>query len=460
MAVLNVWMNGEHVGQWSTLRTGTSVFRYSESWTQSAYSRPLSVSLPITADRELRGSVVENYFDNLLPDSVELRRRMRSHYGARSLSPFDLLAAAGRDCVGAVQLLEPKQEPLGWNRIEANRLSEADVAELLRGVGAPVLGVHRADTQDFRISIAGAQEKTALLHYSGAWHIPKNSTPTTHILKLPLGLIGGARVDMTHSVENEWLCAQFLRELGLPVANTSMAKFEEQSVLVVERFDRRWMGIQPAASEKRSFKPSARTWIARLPQEDFCQALGLPPSKKYEADGGPSMESALQLLSGGEEPEQDKSTFVLAQLAFWLLAATDGHGKNFSLRHYNEGRYRMTPLYDVISMWPVVGDGANQISRKRLKMSMALAGKRRHYRLEEIQPRHFVELATRTGVENLVSRMRELADSLDAAWDRIEASLPKNFPIRVFSRIRKESRVQAKRFLATPHLDTRNRLRP
>src|SRR4051794_32708567 len=140
MATLNVWMNGEHVGEWSTLRTSTSVFRYAESWTQSAYARPLSISLPITADRELRGPVVENYFDNLLPDSAELRRRMRSHYGASSLNPFDLLSAAGRDCVGAVQLLEPEKKPEGWNRIEANRLSEAEVAELLRGVAKPAPG--------------------------------------------------------------------------------------------------------------------------------------------------------------------------------------------------------------------------------------------------------------------------------------------------------------------------------
>src|SRR4051812_27887634 len=212
MPTLNVWMNGEHVGEWSTLRTRTSVFHYAESWIRSAYARPLSISLPITADRELRGAVVENYFDNLLPDSAELRRRMRAHYRARSLNPFDLLSAAGRDCVGAVQLLEPDQEPIGWNRVEATRLLDVDVAELLRGIAQPEFGPN-AETDDFRISIAGAQEKTALLRYAGAWHLPKNATPTTHILKLPLGLIGGARVDMSHSVENEWLCAQLLREL-------------------------------------------------------------------------------------------------------------------------------------------------------------------------------------------------------------------------------------------------------
>src|SRR5688572_31791919 len=98
-------MNGELVGEWAALRTGTPVFRYAAEWTDSRYARPLSLSLPITADREIRGQVVENYFENLLPDSVEIRRRMRTRFAARSMSTFDLLTAAGRDCVGAVQLL-------------------------------------------------------------------------------------------------------------------------------------------------------------------------------------------------------------------------------------------------------------------------------------------------------------------------------------------------------------------
>src|SRR5688500_14823728 len=105
MAELHVWMNGVHVGVWTTLRGGTPVLRYSEAWVQAEEGRALSLSLPFTATLEHRGDVVTNYFDNLLPDSAEIRRRLRSRFRARSTEAFDLLAAVGRDCVGAVQLL-------------------------------------------------------------------------------------------------------------------------------------------------------------------------------------------------------------------------------------------------------------------------------------------------------------------------------------------------------------------
>src|SRR5580704_7888893 len=105
MASLTVWMNGERVGEWATLRTGTPVFRYEASWTQSASARGLSLSLPITANREIRGAAVEYYFDNLLPDSADIRRRIRTRFDTPSTDAFDLLTAIGRDCVGAVQLL-------------------------------------------------------------------------------------------------------------------------------------------------------------------------------------------------------------------------------------------------------------------------------------------------------------------------------------------------------------------
>ena len=99
---LNVWMNGSLVGEWSILRSGTSVLRYSRGWIESPYARALSLSLPITSDGEVRGPVVENYFENLLPDSIEIRRRIRTQFATPTMSAFDLLTEVGRDCVGAV----------------------------------------------------------------------------------------------------------------------------------------------------------------------------------------------------------------------------------------------------------------------------------------------------------------------------------------------------------------------
>jgi serine/threonine-protein kinase HipA len=225
--------------------------------------------LPFTASLEHRGDAVTHYFENLLPDSADIRRRLRRRFHARSDEAFDLLTAVGRDCVGAVQLLPAGAEPEGWNRIEAEALKDRDVATLLATVTSDApLG--QGDEDDLRISIAGAQEKTALLRMGGKWYRPRGATPTTHILKLPLGLVGNMRADMPDSVDNEWLCARIMSGLGFATAPTEMATFGNTKALVVTRCDRRWQGVAAGAESKARFKPPAGGWIARLPQEDFC----------------------------------------------------------------------------------------------------------------------------------------------------------------------------------------------
>ena len=448
MASLTVWMNGEHVGEWTTLRTGTPVFRYEASWVQSPSARALSLSLPITADRELRGGAVDHYFDNLLPDSSQIRRRIRTRFQIRSVDAFDLLSAIGRDCVGAVQLLPADQTPEGWNRIAAEPLTDAGVEATLREVTvATPLGAE--EQNDFRISLAGAQEKTALLRMGRKWFRPTGATPTTHILKLPLGVVGNFPGDFSDSVENEWLCGQLLRQLGLPVAESEIARFGEQRVLVVTRFDRRWSGVTAQEVQRRSFKPTRRTWIARLPQEDFCQASGLPPTQRNESEGGPSIQSSLGILAGSTHPDQDQITFLLAQLSFWLLAAIDGHGKNFSIFHHRGGSYGLTPLYDVLSAWPLIGHGRNELPLERAKLAMAIRGRRPHYRLDEITGRQWRELAERVAVTNLWTRMQALVAEMPAALERVEARLPREFPERVYTRTRAGVLSQARRFAAT-----------
>lgn len=450
MPSLIVWMNGERVGEWGAARgSATPFFRYDDAWADSPRARALSLSLPLTADLQVRGPRVQNYFDNLLPDSAEIRRRIRARFRTPSTDAFDLLTAIGRDCIGAVQLLPPDREPLGWDRVDAAPLTEAQVERTLRDVTSPA-PLADADLDDFRISLAGAQEKTALLHMAGRWHRPHGATPTTHILKLPLGLVGGMSADPSDSVENEWLCMQFLREVGLPVADTEIARFGEQRALVVNRFDRRWVGIkEAAAAESKRFKPTAGVWIARLPQEDFCQATGRPPTLKYETDGGPSIVESLGLLASSENALEAQATFVLAQLAFWLLAATDGHGKNFSLYSRAGGAYGMTPLYDVVSAWPIIGRGANQIPLEKVRLAMALRGRRAHYRLNEITGRHWQELAEQTGLRDLWSRMQSFVDCAAGALDSVEMRLPRTFPERVYAAIQRGVRAQARRFKQT-----------
>jgi serine/threonine-protein kinase HipA len=181
---------------------------------------------------------VEAFFDNLLPDNRQIRERIQRRFHAGSMGAFDLLTEIGRDCVGALQLMPAGQTPRNVRQIIAEPLSRQDVAELLsRSLGE---GLTREETSDdaFRISLAGAQEKTALLFRDGKWHRPAQTTPTTHILKLPLG-VSPQGIDLSTSVENEWLCSELVRAFGIEVAKCRMETFAEFKVLVVERFDRK-----------------------------------------------------------------------------------------------------------------------------------------------------------------------------------------------------------------------------
>jgi serine/threonine-protein kinase HipA len=419
---LDVWANGLLVGRWTIASRGQVTFTYDEAWAQSKEGRPLSLSMPISPDNlTVAGPAVTSYFDNLLPDSEPIRRRIQARYGTSS-DPFELLAAIGRDCVGAVQLLPADEQPQDVFAIKATALNESDIERLLLGVSRPSSPL--SDDDDLRISLAGAQEKTALTRHRGRWCVPHGSTPTTHIFKLPLGLVGNRNLDLTTSVENEWLCSRLLAAYGLPVANCDIAQFGETRVLIVKRFDRK-------------LHDSRKYWL-RLPQEDFCQATATPSSTKYESEGGPGLLRIAQILRASNRSEQDLKTLLHAQLLFWLLAATDGHAKNFSIALLPGGAYHLTPLYDVISTWPLVGTRANQLHEKKLKLAMALHGKSPHYSLTELQRRHFNTTAHRCG---LGPSMDDIIDATIEATPRVveqvAGELPEGFPGRVFEAVRK-----------------------
>lgn len=419
---LGVWANGLYVGRWTIPRSAPMAFTYDEAWVSSPEGRPLSLSLPFTLNAlTVTGERVGNYFDNLLPDSEPIRRRIASRYGVAGRDPFDLLAAIGRDCVGAVQLLPLGEEPADVHTIRTKVLRDADVERLLRAVPHADLPTAIVEN-DFRISLAGAQEKTALTSWRGRWCAPLGSTPTTHIFKLPMGVVGSRELDLSSSLENEWVCTRLLALLGVPVAQSQLAQFGEVRTLVVTRFDRR-------------LHDSKKYWL-RLPQEDFCQATGTPSSAKYEAEGGPGLVEISRILAASESRDTDLTTLLRAQLLFWMLAAIDGHAKNFSIHLLPEGRFRLTPLYDVISAWPVVGNKANQLHEKKLKLAMALRGKNKHYAVAAIRRDHFNATAHACG---LGADMNELIDAtveaIPAAIDRVAGELPKGFPARVFETI-------------------------
>lgn len=415
---LNVFINNRMVGRLSKETSGAVQFQYDKGWLDWEHGFAISLSLPMR-ETMYSGAPVVAVFDNLLPDNENIRRKVAERTGAQGSDPYSLLESIGRDCVGALQFLPDGVEVDAVSLIEGDPVSDADIEIILANLGRAPLGMDQ--DQEFRISIAGAQEKTALLFYDGQWMRPAGTTPTTHILKPSLGQIPSAfgMIDMFASVDNEHYCLKLLEAFRLPVANTTVATFGQRRVLVVERFDRRWRGKT----------------ILRLPQEDCCQALGVPSALKYQSHGGPSAVDILKLLQRADEPLDDQVAFFKSQIVFWLMGATDGHAKNFSIFLKPEGRYGLTPFYDVLSVQPAFDK--KQIPHRAYKLAMS-AGNSRKYKILEITGRHFVETAKEAGLgPTLIRRtLTGIMDNAHAATDLALAAMPKDFPIDIHDSIK------------------------
>lgn len=404
---LRVHQNDRLVGHLLKEPSGAIAFRYDRTWLDNGKAFPVSLSLPLR-EEPWRGEPVAAVLENLLPDSDGVRRRVAEKVGAAGTDAYSLLAAIGRDCVGALQFIAGDAPAERIAGITAEPIDDQAIERLLASLAQAPLGLSRDD--DFRISIAGAQEKTALLRMDGQWFKPHGTTPTTHLFKPQIGRLPNG-IDLSNSVENEFYCLQLLRHLGLPVNKAEIATFGQTRALVVERFDRIWS--------------SGR--LIRLPQEDCCQALSVPPTRKYQSHGGPGIGHIIELLKGADSPAHDQRTLLQAQLVFWLIGATDGHAKNFSVFLYPRGGYALTPLYDVLSAQPSLA--ARQIERKQMKLAMSV-GNGNHYRIDDIQTRHFFQTgeAAHLPPSLVTSAIEGVAERIDGALASLEAELPMDFP--------------------------------
>lgn len=436
--MLNVFMNGVSIGTLEKVARGNLIFTYDQNWLETPGARPISLSLPLVS-QPFTGDKVYNFFDNLLPDNQQIRARIQAKFKIANNQPFEILGTIGKDCVGAIQILDAAAPPFEQT-IEAKPLDEKKIAHILRGYQNYPLGMSD-ETQDFRISIAGAQEKSAFLYHKNKWNIPLGQTPTNHIFKLPIGYIQHQNMDLSDSCENEWLCSKIIEAFGLSVPKSEVLYFEDVKVLVVERFDRK------LASNKK--------WILRLPQEDMCQALGVSSHLKYEADGGPGISEIMNLLLGSVDPVKDRDDFYCSQVLFWLLAAIDGHAKNFSIFIEPEGKYRLTPFYDIMSAYPLITK--NHLPSKKIKMSMSLKGKNNHYHWYNIERRHFLETAknAKFSVERAEAILDDMLKKVDTVIEQVTANLPANFPIAmaksIFSGMRLIKTRLAKTTTPAPH---------
>lgn len=430
---LHVYQNDNIVGYLSKEPSGAVEFLYADEWLSNDRAYPVSLSLPLREDA-FKGAPVVAVFENLLPDSDSLRSRVAEKVGADGTDAYSLLTQIGRDCVGALQFF-PEDVDVDFSDLSCLRgeeVSDEEIENILNNLARVPLGLDRE--HDFRISVAGAQEKTALLYHEGKWMRPHGTTPTTHILKTQIGDLPNG-VDLSNSVENEFYGLAVMEAFGLPVNKVEIVTFGDTKSLVIERFDRVWTedGI-----------------LLRIPQEDCCQALSIPPSRKYQNDPSrpknekqASMVEILNLLKGSDLPAEDQQAFLKAHIIFWLIGATDGHGKNFSIYLGQGGRFQLTPFYDVLTAQPFFD--AHQIQRKEMKMAMSV-GSNNHYKMSDIQGRHFIQTGQKAGLPDYIAReaLQEVAECAESAMAALEEKLPEDFPAEIHESVMKGMRSRLK----------------
>ena len=369
---------------------GRLTFTYDDAWRNSADAYPLSLSMSLAA-KEHGPDVVEAFLWGLLPDNEMVLERWAKKFQISARNVFGLMSNVGEDCAGAVQFVRPDRRDaiLSGQEDGVDWLDETELAARLKALRDD----HAAwrmprDTGQF--SLAGAQPKTAVLFVDDKWGIPRGRIPTTYILKPPTGAFDG-------HAENEHLCLRTARKLGLPTATTRVIDFKGEVAIAVERYDRAFSGRD----------------ILRVHQEDMCQALGLPPTKKYQNEGGPSAADLANLIRQySSARDEDVGRFVDAILFNFLIAGPDAHAKNYSLLIGGGGRVRLAPLYDIASILPY-----DDYDLHKVKLSMKIGGE---YGVLDIRRRHIERFAkdVKLPADAVVERLKTLAERLpDAVSD-------------------------------------------
>lgn len=392
---LRVVMNGYLIGRLKKNTRGKLIFKYANSWLNTPGARPISLALPLV-EQPFTTEAVYHFFDGLLPDNPNTRAQIQKKFGLTSKHPFDLLTCIGSECTGAIQLITGKV-PAFKKKFSFTTLDKKTLATLLR------------NHQDTHISLAGTQDKIGLLYHNHTWCLPKDKTPTTHLIKLPK--------DILHNAENEWLCSQIAKAFGLPVAESRLLYVEGIKALAVKRFDRKFS--------------SDNTWLMRLPQEDICQALGVSPFLKYPIAGGPSLHDVMKFLLGSANPIHDRDVFFCSQILFWLLANHNGHAKNFSVFIEPAGKYRLTPLYDIQSAYPAIAE--NTLDSHKINMAMPLWSKAAPTYWHQIKRVDFLETAKHIhySVERAEAILDDMLARVDTVIQQVSANLPQAFPKHV-----------------------------
>ncbi len=379
---LDVYLHREFIGHLMQDDEEELRFTYAPSWLDNPNRVALSHSLPLRTEsfpsKECRG-----FFGGILPDLVK-RETIARNLHISGNNDFAMLEQIGGECAGAVTFIPAgKALPPAKGRYRA--VEEPELARLLKMLPRrPLL----AGEGGIRLSLAGAQDKIAVHLADGKISIPLGEAPSTHILK-------PAIADFEGTVFNEALCMNLARAIGLPVARAMIGNAAGLDYLLVERYDRKMTphGIQ------------------RLHQEDFCQALGIAPNRKYQQEGGPSLEHCFNLIREvSSAPVLDLQDLLDAVIFNFLAGNHDAHGKNFSLLYELGKETRLAPLYDLLctAYYPAV----------LRNMAMRIGGE---YASDKIGPEHFGKMAQEAGLTRplVLGRVVELGHNIIAGLPEV-----------------------------------------
>ena len=368
--ILEVWLLGQSVGQ-LIQADGRLSFSYSPRWLQSPSAQPLSRSLPLRPE-PFDDKATRPFFAGLLPEG-DKRKLVAMALQVSPQNDYALLNGIGGECAGAVTLLEPGQQPTGLPSEQYVRwLDDGELIAILDELPRrPML----AGKDGLRLSLAGAQDKLPVVFVNGHIGLPKQNTPSSHILKPAISAVEG-------SVYNEGFCMALAMRLKLSVASTSIRRVADRVYLLVERYDRL---RQPDGS------------LQRLHQEDFCQALGVAPEYKYQNEGGPDLTQCFDLIRKATRPSAPQVLRLLDYVIFnALIGNHDAHAKNFSLIYTRRGTV-LAPLYDTLS----TAVYANLTD----KMAMKIGSK---YKFTEVQKQHWEQFAQAAGLSLVQVKKRIL----------------------------------------------------
>ena len=387
---LNVFFYDDYVGQLLQVQGGDLGFEYDEAYIERE-GLAISFALPVQKKR-LEGKAVKAFFSGILPDEGE-RERLARQVGVSQKNPFALLNAIGGECAGAISI-HPIEETACVDKskspLYALPLDEKAVLDLLKRLEQrPLL----AGENGLRLSLAGAQQKLAIVYKNGQIHLSQGDAPTTHILKPPLQRL-------EDSCLNELFCMRLAHAMGFETPHTFLYWAEETPCYLVERYDR----IHRKDGS-----------IQRLHQEDFCQALAIVPEQKYESEGGPSIHACLTLLDNASmHPAKDKMSFTDRLIFNYLIGNTDAHGKNFSLL-YDKEKARLAPMYDLLSLAIYPAFDAH--------MAMHIGGRKNP---DELLLRHWHTLVPNTKVaqrhleKRLLKLAKETPEKAEALKERLK----------------------------------------